>query len=128
MCLHNIEIPPQPNPHFIAKPSANSLDINHPPPRLGGIFDETFWREDIVVPFVTTYAIPLRSAYMDLYIINHYCISSTKLQRLPNPLTTICPDILMRNAQNPGSVVYRKTFLKNSQFQTIPQSFARDFR
>ena len=31
MCLHNIEIPPQPNPHFIAKPSANSLDINHPP-------------------------------------------------------------------------------------------------
>ena len=31
MCLHNIEIPPQPNPHFIAKPSANFPISNHPP-------------------------------------------------------------------------------------------------
>ena len=84
MCLHNIETPPQPNPQFLAKPSANFLIFNHPP-RLRGIFDETFWREDIVVPFVTTYAIPLRSAYIDLYIINHYCISSTKLQHLLKP-------------------------------------------
>ena len=84
MCLHNIETPPQPHPQFLAKPSANFLIFNHPP-RLRGIFDETPWREDIVVPFVTTYAIPLRSEYIDLYIINHYCISSTKLQHLLKP-------------------------------------------
>ena len=85
MCLHNIETPPQPHPQFLAKHSANFLIFNHPPHRLRGIFDETFLREDIVVPFVTTYAIPLRSAYIDLYIINHYCISSTKLQHLLKP-------------------------------------------
>ena len=84
-CVYKISNPHlQPNPQFLAKPSANFLIFNHPP-RLRGIFDETFWREDIVVPFVTTYAIPLRSAYIDLYIINHYCISSTKLQHLLKP-------------------------------------------
>ena len=82
-CVYIISKPHlQPNPQFLAKPSANFLIFNHPPHRLRGIFDETFWREDIVVPFVTTYAIPLPTAYIDLYIINHCCISSTKLQHL----------------------------------------------
>ena len=84
MCLHNIETP-SPTPSPISRKTLRKFSYFQPSPRLRGIFDETFWREDIVVPFVTTYAIPLRSAYMDLYIINHYCISSTKLQHLLKP-------------------------------------------
>ena len=82
VCLLNIETPPPtPIPNFSQNPPQISQFQTTPhvcednPMRI-------FWREDIVAPFVTTYAIPLRSAYIDLYIINHYCISSTKLQHL----------------------------------------------
>ena len=62
----------------------NLSQISTPTPRryLRGIFDEKrlvrdffgarrFWREDIVVPFVTTYAIPLRPAFATSYIFKN---------------------------------------------------------
>ena len=90
-------------------------------------FTHSVTKSKISVRWIKNWS-PLRSAYIDLYIINHYCIISTKLQPPHQPPPPHLPVYFDDKRPKPRlSRLSQKSpqiFLRS----TIPPSFARDFR